>query len=223
MVLPRQGTAARVTYLDASKNQLGSLQEVSTQLQGLTNLQQLVLARNRLADIAGLQQLPDLRVLDLSRNKVTDLQPLQVCSCPECTRHAYRFQEQRSLTGKFHHPSLPQALTRLETLDLHSNCISSLDPICVLTNLLSLNAAGNQLQELPSQLTGLSSLTELNLRHNCLTSLTPAAAGVTARPRAGAASRSSRTCCLPGSLRRLSLACNQLQDISTLTGRGIRR
>lgn len=71
--------------MDASKNQLLSLQEVSTQLQQLTSLQQLVLARNRLADISGLELLLDLRVLNLARNKIHDLQPLEVRNPTGCS------------------------------------------------------------------------------------------------------------------------------------------
>jgi Leucine-rich repeat (LRR) protein len=77
--MPAQDAAGRIKYLDASKNQLLSLQEISTQLQQLTSLQQLVLARNRLADISGLKLLLDLRVLNLARNKIHDLKPLEVC------------------------------------------------------------------------------------------------------------------------------------------------
>lgn len=75
-------------------------------------------------------------------------------------------------------------------------------------------------------MTNLAQLTELNLRHNLITQLTPAAtphaatgaagtaAGADSRD-AGAAGSSSL---LPCSLQRLSLACNQLQDVSELTG-----
>lgn len=108
-----------------------------------------------------------------------------------------------------------QALTRLQELDLHSNCISSLAPLSTLTSLVSLNAAANQLQDLPC-LAGLTNLTELNLRHNLISALT-------APPVAAAAGAVAGTPCssglLPASLQRLSLACNHLQDVSTLTGK----
>lgn len=76
-----QEVAEHIKYLDVSKNQLMSLQEASLQLQHLSNLQQLLLARNRLVDVCGLQLLTDLRVLNLSRNKITDLTPLEVRIC----------------------------------------------------------------------------------------------------------------------------------------------
>lgn len=83
--LPTQDAAGRITCLDASKSQLLSLQEISTQLQQLTSLQQLVLARNRLADICGLELLLDLRVLNLARNRIQDLQPLEVRNPTRCS------------------------------------------------------------------------------------------------------------------------------------------
>lgn len=76
-----QDITGNIRYLDASKNQLTSLQEASLQLQHLSNLQQLILARNRLLDVSGLQLMPDLRVLNLSRNKITDLTPFEVRLC----------------------------------------------------------------------------------------------------------------------------------------------
>jgi Leucine-rich repeat (LRR) protein len=127
-----------------------------------------------------------------------------------------------------------QGLTKLEELDLHSNRISSLAPISTLPCLHSLNAAANQLIQLPS-LAALSCLTELNLRHNLISNLSTAqmsgppptagaaagAAGDGAAGAAGAAagaSAGSSSGLLPISLRRLSLACNQLQDAASLAG-----
>lgn len=132
-----------------------------------------------------------------------------------------------------------QGLTQLEQLDVHSNSITSLEPLSTLTSLSSINAAANQLQELPD-LSALSLLTQLNLRHNRISHLTASdgsqcptspttAAGAANRhaahaccPAEGRSSSSNHQCAdsmavLPCSLRRLSLACNQLQDVSTLT------
>jgi Leucine-rich repeat (LRR) protein len=125
-------------------------------------------------------------------------------------------------------PSCLQALTRVKDLDIHSNCISSLAPLSTLTGLVTLNAAANRLQDLPC-LTDLTQLTQLNLRHNLITQLTPAATAPAAACAAAAAaagsldtgwpcSSQSSGSLLPCSMQRLSLACNQLQDVSTLTG-----
>lgn len=117
--------------------------------------------------------------------------------------------------------ALPQGLTRLQELDIHSNHISSLSSISTLASLQSLNAAANQLQELPC-LTNLTRLTQLNLRHNLLTQLTGAAAAAAHSSNSGDCSNSRNSSSsdnlLPKSLRRLSLACNQLPLIGSLTG-----
>jgi Leucine-rich repeat (LRR) protein len=121
---------------------------------------------------------------------------------------------------------LLQGLTRLQQLDIHSNHISSLASISTLVSLQSLNAAANQLQQLPC-LTKLTCLTQLNLRHNMLTQLTGAAAAAAAAVAAPSSNDSSNNnssskssdMLLPRSLRRLSLACNQLPLIGSLTGR----
>lgn len=76
LLLDLQEKAGNITTLDASRNQLTSLQETITQHLG--SLQDLKLSRNRLQDISGLALLPQLCTLDLARNKLRDLKPLQV-------------------------------------------------------------------------------------------------------------------------------------------------
>ena len=61
----------------------------------------------------------------------------------------------------------------LTTLDLADNQITNFGPLAGLSNLKSLDLDGNQIMNLPSVLTGLSSIEMLDLRDNDVRDVTP--------------------------------------------------
>lgn len=97
-------------------------------------------------------------------------------------------------------------------LDVHHNLVADLTPLQHLAGLAVINAAANRIQQIPC-LTALTQLTELNLRSNSIRSIEPIATAAEdgAGPEGGAG-----TCIFPSSLRRLSLARNQIAYQSSL-------
>lgn len=104
-----------------------------------------------------------------------------------------------------------QDLQHLQVLDIHHNAVSDLSPLQQLPQLQVVNAAANRVQHLPG-LMCLTQLTELNLRSNAISSITCSTTTITsplqAAPAAGGV--------FPNSLRRLSLARNELHSLSAL-------
>jgi len=108
------------------------------------NLSTLCLSFNNLTSFpsSNLARLSTLRHLELNDNLLTEV--------PE---------------------SLQELSSRLQTLDVSRNFLSSVSHIVKLESLTSLNLARNQLTEVPQALGYLASLVTLNLSHNFLSSL----------------------------------------------------
>lgn len=133
-------------------------------------------------------------------------------------RCALRSNERRHAAGL-------SGLQALDVLDVHSNRVSSLRPLTVLTNLRIVNVASNHLSTLPD-LSPLSHLLELNLRRNSLrrvggsvASGANVATGAVGGDASGVASAAGAG--LPTGLQRLYLENNciaQAQDLLGLAG-----
>ena len=135
--------------LDASYNVLG---HVGTHLAGLTQLQELYLAENRLHATAWVAPLRELRVLELGANKIAALDPAVA------------------------------QLGHLEALWLGRNRIAALEPCFAQPSpmgaaLRKLSLQLNRLEAVPAgSLDGLAHLTELYLSENGLTTIAGVAA-----------------------------------------------
>lgn len=124
----------KVIFLDLSRQKL---REVPVGVFELTNLEYLVLKKNKLTEIpADIAKLKKLRVLDMSRNKIEAIPPA---------------------IGE---------LTELRTLILNQNYIATMcSEISNLKNLKVLDLWGNELDELPPEISKLQETLEyLDLR-----------------------------------------------------------
>ncbi|WP_193198371.1 COR domain-containing protein [Nostoc sp. MG11] len=160
-----QAAMEKVTELDLSDNQLGSLPPEISQL---SNLTRLYLDNNQLGSLPPeICQLSQLTTLDLSNNQLGSLPP-EICQLSQLTTLYLHNNQLGSLP-----PEIYQ-LSQLTTLYLHNNQLGSLPPeICQLSQLTRLYLSNNQLGSLPPEICQLSQLTELYLHNNQLGSLPP--------------------------------------------------
>nr|XP_046253469.1 leucine-rich repeat-containing protein 47 [Scatophagus argus] len=175
-----------LNYLEVS--QCPSLTEIHEDIQHLTNLQSLILCRNKLASIPNvLDKLKSLKVLDLSVNNlrvlpegITQLRELNTLnvSCnslellPEglsqCTKLSTINISKNRITC-FPADFCSERLDLLSTLVASDNCIDQLSgDIHKLAALKVLDLSNNKLCEIPSDLSDCPKLKEINFKGNKL-------------------------------------------------------
>ncbi|KAG8434258.1 hypothetical protein GDO86_012581 [Hymenochirus boettgeri] len=155
-----------LNYLEVSG--CSELLEVPAGIGRLTNLQSLVLCRNKLRVISSaVGHLRLLRLLDVSGNELKEL-PADVCGLPElCTLNVSwnRLQD------------LPDGLERcskLAELNVSRNLLTSFPPGLMSRQqglLSSICAADNHIQKLTGDISQLSNLKSLDLSNNLLTEI----------------------------------------------------
>ncbi|XP_022621660.1 leucine-rich repeat-containing protein 47 [Seriola dumerili] len=175
-----------LNYLEVS--QCPSLTEIHEDIQHLTNLQSLILCRNKLASIPNvIGSLKSLKVLDLSVNnlkvlpeaivRLRELNTLNV-SCnslevlPEglsqCTKLSTINVSKNHITG-FPADFYSERLELLSSLVASDNCIQELSgDVHKLAALKVLDLSCNKLSEIPSDLSDCPKLKEINFKGNKL-------------------------------------------------------
>ncbi|KAM4564096.1 leucine-rich repeat-containing protein 47 [Odontesthes bonariensis] len=175
-----------LNYLEVS--QCPSLTEIHEDVQQLTNLQSLILCRNKLASIPNvIGSLKCLKVLDLSVNNLTalpegisqlrELNTLNL-SCnsleflpdglSQCTKLSTINVSKNRITG-FPPDLFSERLDLLSTLVASDNLIEVLSAdIRKLSALKVLDVSNNKLSEIPSELTDCAKLKEINFKGNKL-------------------------------------------------------
>ena len=178
--------AVRLKQLDLNLNAVSDL----APLAGLTSLEMLSLARNRIGDdaLSTVSRLTGLEVLSLAGNGLDDLSPLSDLPRLRVLDIA------RTTTGDL----WPlQGLTQLEGLYLGDNAIEDISALSGLSRLKWLLLGGNGIGDI-SPLSSLTALEALGLRSNAVGDLTPLV-GLT-------------------ELETLDLENNAIDDISALSG-----
>ncbi|XP_054464640.1 leucine-rich repeat-containing protein 47 [Anoplopoma fimbria] len=175
-----------LNYLEVS--QCPSLTEIHEDIQRLTNLQSLILCRNRLSSIPNVVgQLKSLKVLDVSANNlsalpegITHLKELTTLnvSCnslqvlPEglslCTKLSIINVSKNQITG-FPADFYSEKLDLLSNLVAYDNSIEQLSgDVHKLSALKVLDLSNNKLREIPSDLSDCPKLKEINFKGNKL-------------------------------------------------------
>ncbi|XP_037628122.1 leucine-rich repeat-containing protein 47 [Sebastes umbrosus] len=175
-----------LNYLEVS--QCPSLTEIHGDIQNLTNLQSLILCRNKLSSVPDvLGKLKSLKVLDLSVNNlsvlpegITHLKELKTLnvSCnklevlPEglsqCTKLSTLSISKNRITG-FPADFYSERLDLLSTLEASDNSIQQLSgDVHKLAALKVLDLSNNKLSEIPSDLSDCAKLKEINFKGNKL-------------------------------------------------------
>ena len=178
--------AVRLKQLDLNLNAVSDL----APLAGLTSLEMLSLARNRIGDnaLSTVSRLTGLEVLSLAGNALDDLVPLG-----DLTR--LRVLDIASTTTK--DISWLDGLSQLEGLYLGDNAVEDISALSGLSRLKWLLLGGNGIGDI-SPLSSLTALEALSLRSNAVGDLTPLV-GLT-------------------ELETLNLENNAIDDISALAG-----
>ncbi|XP_008278424.1 leucine-rich repeat-containing protein 47 [Stegastes partitus] len=175
-----------LNYLEVS--QCPSLTEIHEDIQHLTNLQSLILCRNKLASVPDvIGSLKSLKVLDVSGNNITalpegvtqlrELNTLNV-SCnrlevlPEglsrCTKLS-SINISKNLIRRFPADLYSERLDLLSALVASDNCVEELSgDIHRLPALKVLDLSNNKLSEIPSGLSDCPKLKEINFKGNKL-------------------------------------------------------
>lgn len=174
-----------LNYLEVS--QCPSLTRVHEDIRNLANLQSLILCRNKLLSVPGLDALQALKVLDLSVNQL-DVLPSGLCGLTELTSLNLSCNRLESLpeglslcpklsvlnVSKNRLVSLPSDLWS-ERLELLSSVLASDNSISELSNevhrlpaLKTMDLSNNQLTEIPPTLSDCSKLKEINFKGNRL-------------------------------------------------------
>ncbi|CAG01763.1 unnamed protein product, partial [Tetraodon nigroviridis] len=175
-----------LNYLEIS--QCPSLTEIHEDIQQLTNLQSLILCRNKLASVPDvLDKLTSLKVLDLSVNdlkrlpegitRLRELNTLNVsCNTLEvlpgglsrCTKLSAINISKNRITG-FPSDFFSEDLDLLSSVVASDNSIDRLSAdVHRLAALKVLDLSNNKLSEIPSELSDCSKLKEINFRGNKL-------------------------------------------------------
>ncbi|XP_031724648.1 leucine-rich repeat-containing protein 47 [Anarrhichthys ocellatus] len=175
-----------LNYLEVS--QCPSLTEIHEDIQRLTNLQSLILCRNRLASVPNVVgKLKSLKVLDLSVNNlsslpegITQLKELTTLnvSCnslevlpkglTQCTRLSNINVSKNRLTG-FPADFYSEKLDLLSILVASDNSIEQLSgDVHKLAALKVLDLSNNKLKEIPADLSDCAKLKEINFKGNKL-------------------------------------------------------
>jgi len=208
---------------------LGARQKDITNLSGIelcTQLEGLWIGGNQVSDISSLGELTNLQILSLPDNQISDLTPLgkltelQRLWLANGVNGENQISDLTPLSGLTNLRELGLVrnqisdisplsnLTKLQILFLSRNQISDISPLSDLTEMRILIVHGNQIKDI-TPLANMKSMQVLYLRENCIEDISP----LEAMPHLGELSR------IPtwGEIEaHLSLACNQISDISPL-------
>lgn len=140
-----------------------ALTALPARLSNLTNLQQLLLYGNRLAELpasGALAALKRLKTLDVSRNELAAV-PEEIGTLEQL------FTLNASQNRLVAFPALTQCV-RLSTLDLSNNLLAEFPPVCdaALANLSELVLDGNAIVVIPPEIGALEALKRFSMRAN---------------------------------------------------------
>ena len=160
---------AQLTELDLSNNKF--TEACFQHLKHLTNLRKLVLRRNDMTTLGGVDVLGCLVELDVHRNMIAELSS-DVSRLSRLENLNLRKNRLTVMPDETHFP------TTLKRLDLTDNFISPVTSLVALSRLEDLLVGGNQLREFPSALMP-PSLNTLVCPHNKIRMLAPEAGQLT--------------------------------------------
>ncbi len=153
---------SNLTQLDLDNNQIADISPLSA----LTNLTQLSFYQNQIADISPLNSLTNLTQLNLNYNQIADISPLN--SLTNLTQLNLNYNQIADISPL-------NALTNLTQLNLNYNQIADISPLNALTNLTYLDLDNNQIADI-SPLSALTNLTYLDLDNNQIADISPLSA-----------------------------------------------
>lgn len=141
----------------------GALTALPARLSNLTNLQQLLLYGNRLAELpaaGALAALRRLKTLDVSRNELQSL-PDEIGTLEQL----FTLNASQNRLRSF--PALAHCV-RLSSLDLSNNQLTEFPPVCDarLANLSELVLDGNAIGVIPAEIAALEALKRFAMRAN---------------------------------------------------------
>lgn len=161
--------------LDLGANRIRTMPE--SELRGLSNLEELWLGKNKIECITGLSTMTKLRILDVQSNRLTRIEGLLEGSLVDTLEELYLshngidnggcaiFMESGYEDGgeqlSSSSTSTSLQFTKLHTLDLSRNKLTSTDPFQQLTTLIDLWISGNNIETF-SDIETLRNLTHLD-------------------------------------------------------------
>ncbi len=197
---------SNLTELDLGENALADISSLAE----LKNLEVLYLDNNQnnIADLAHLSGLGRLTFLDLTSSHLTDIAPLKTLT---------NLTELRLAGNSIDNISPLAGLKNLTELTLHGNLITDVSPLAGLKNLKELYLSCNHIADV-SPLSGLTELTYLQLMDNRITDISPLAVLVNLTDANLSSNTISDISPLAGwkKIERLSLSSNPIADISVL-------
>ena len=167
-------------------------------------------------DLHGIENLPNLHSLDVSMNCdcstnfVTDISPLSGLTNLVTLDLSYNLDITK--LGSV------TGLTNVQSLNLAGNGITDITPWTGLTNLVSLDLSSNNISDV-SSLANLTKLQNLNLRYNSISDISPLSTLTALQSLDVSYNSVSNTSPLTGlaTLRNLNLSSNNINDITPLT------
>ena len=181
-------------------------------LSGLTNLERLLIGQNRITDISPLARLTNLKSLRVGDANITDLSVLAgLTNLRELSLLAAHVQDEDL--------SLLSGLTNLTSLGLSHNRISDVSPLAELTGLTRLWLWDNLIEDI-SALSGLTGMTFLSLGKNNVSEISALAHLINLTELYLNDNKITDVSPLEGltNLTFLDLALNNVEDISALSG-----
>lgn len=150
--------------LDLGANRIRVMDE--DELSGLVNLEELWLGKNKIENIGGIDKLTKLRRLDVQANRVTVVENLTAQL--DTLEELYLSHNNISNRGASQPTGLMLEFTKLTTLDLSRNRISSTHPFAHLAQLEDLWLSGNKITSFDDvePISVLSNLEAIYLEYN---------------------------------------------------------
>ncbi|WP_414835418.1 NEAT domain-containing leucine-rich repeat protein [Bacillus sp. Ba 3] len=122
-----------VTYLTLAGNQIEDIKPLYS-----LPLKDLVLTRNKVKDLSGIEQMNQLNKLFIGKNKIEDVTPL--AKMTQLTELDLPNNELKDITPL-------SSLVNLQKLDLEANYISDLSPVSKLNKLVYLSFVANEIRD----------------------------------------------------------------------------
>ncbi|PGS24549.1 NEAT domain-containing leucine-rich repeat protein [Bacillus cereus] len=122
-----------VTYLTLAGNQIEDIKSLYS-----LPLKDLVLTRNKVKDLSGIEQMNQLNKLFIGKNKIEDVTPL--AKMTQLTELDLPNNELKDITPL-------SSLVNLQKLDLEANYISDLSPVSKLNKLVYLSFVANEIRD----------------------------------------------------------------------------
>jgi hypothetical protein len=145
--------------INLAKNEVADLQPIKA----LTNVQSLDLSHNKIVDIAPLEALTGLQFLELSHNQIASAAPLSKLT---------KLSALYIAGNKIADIAAVSELTRLSSLDLAKNEVSDISPVSKLAGLMTLKLSDNKIEDI-SPIPKRNQLKMLFLERNKITDLSP--------------------------------------------------